>query len=108
MGFTPEGKIKARVRRMLEINKVYHFMPATGGYGRSGVPDIVGCANGYFFGVECKADANKKLTHLQQRELDNIENCGGYAFVVCDDWTLRTLESWIVGVMTVPTKKGEE
>ena len=37
MGYTPEGKIKARVRRILEINHAYHFMPATGGYGRAGV-----------------------------------------------------------------------
>ena len=46
MGFTPEGKVKARVRRILEINKVYHFLPATGGYGRSGIPDIIGCYRG--------------------------------------------------------------
>lgn len=108
MGFTPEGKIKARVRRILEINKVYHFMPATGGYGRSGVPDIVGCLKGKFFGVECKASPDKKPTMLQQRELDRIQYEGGVVFIVSDDLTLKALENWISTAMTVPTKKGEK
>ena len=107
MGITPEGKIKARVRRILEINKVYHFMPATGGYGRSGVPDIVGCANGKFFAIECKASADKKPTALQQKELDHIEEAGGFTFIVCDDRTVKHFEVWLVAAMTVPTTKKE-
>ena len=52
---TPEKKVKKRVARQLEDLGCYYFYPATGGYGRSGVPDIVGCFEGKFFGLECKA-----------------------------------------------------
>ena len=95
MAITPEGKVKAKVRALLKEYYIYHFMPATGGYGRSGVPDIVGCVNGEFFAVECKADSTKKLTALQQRELDNIAKAGGSPFVICDDSTLSYFETWL-------------
>ena len=95
MGYTPEGKIKARVRRILEINHAYHFMPATGGYGRAGVPDFVGCYYGTFYAVECKGSINDKLTQLQQREIDRIAKAGGNAFIVYDDISLKTLEQWL-------------
>jgi len=41
---TPEKKVKEKVVKYLkEYGKdIYYFFPATGGYGRSGVPDIVG------------------------------------------------------------------
>jgi len=100
MAITPEGRIKAKVKALLKKYDVYHFMPATGGYGRSGVPDIVGCCNGEFFAVECKADSTKKLTALQEKELDNICVAGGYPFVVCDERTLYFFESWIQSFLT--------
>ena len=78
---TPEAKVKAKVKRVLDTMGAYYFMPATGGYGRSGVPDIVGCINGQFFGIECKAGANKP-TALQLKELDKIKAVGGLVFVV--------------------------
>ena len=53
----------------------------TGGYGRSGVPDIVGCYRGRFFGIECKAGRNTP-TPLQQINLDDIEKQKGIALVV--------------------------
>jgi Holliday junction resolvase len=52
---TPEGRVKKQLRAVLDELGVYYFMPATGGYGRSGVPDIVGCARHQFFAIECKA-----------------------------------------------------
>lgn len=78
---TPEGKVKARAKQILESLCAYYFMPATGGYGRSGVPDIVGCFNGVFFALECKANGNKP-TALQAREIDRINVAGGFAMVV--------------------------
>ena len=57
---TPEKKVKnAVVKRLKEMTGVYYFYPVTSGYGRSGVPDIVGCYKGKFFGIECKAGKNK-------------------------------------------------
>ena len=78
---TPEAKVKTAVKKILTERGAYFFMPATGGYGRSGVPDIVGCHNGMFFGIECKAGSNEP-TALQLRELDKIQRNGGYIAIV--------------------------
>jgi len=81
MAMTPEGKVKAKVRKKLDEAKAYYFMPATGGYGKSGVPDIVACVNGWFIGIECKAGINKP-TALQQNNLNAIKASGGTALVI--------------------------
>lgn len=81
MALTPEKKVKDRVRKILDGLGAYYFFPATGGYGRSGVPDIVGCYNGVFFGIECKAGKGT-TTALQDRELQRIKDAGGIALVV--------------------------
>lgn len=90
---TPEGKVKAAVAKILKKYNVYYFFPATGGYGRSGVPDIVGCLNGRFIGIECKA-GNNKPTALQGRELKRICEAGGSSTVV-DETNIVRFESWI-------------
>lgn len=81
---TPEGKVKERAKKILDSLCAYYFMPATGGYGRSGIPDIVGCLNGVFFAIECKAGGNKP-TALQLREIDRINVAGGFAITVDED-----------------------
>jgi len=81
MAITPEKKVKDKVAKVLKQLGAYYFFPATGGYGRSGVPDIVGCYNGKFFGIECKAGKNT-TTALQELELEKIRKAGGIALVV--------------------------
>ena len=78
---TPESSVKRKVRKMLEELDCYYFMPATGGYGKSGVPDFVACHNGKFYGIECKAGKNQP-TALQEFNLNNIDRCGGIALVI--------------------------
>jgi len=78
---TPEAKVKKKVVAILKELRAYYFYPVTGGYGGSGVPDIVGCYHGKFFGIECKAGKGK-LTALQQKNLDSIKAMGGIALVV--------------------------
>ena len=78
---TPEKKVKNKVVAILKEHKAYYFYPMTGGYGRSGVPDIVGCYRGIFFGIECKAKGNKP-TALQSKNLSDIMGAGGMAMIV--------------------------
>jgi Holliday junction resolvase len=78
---TPEAKVKRTVRAHLVAMGAYYFYPVTGGYGTSGVPDIVGCYNGTFFGIECKANGNKP-TPLQKKNLAAIAAAGGIALVI--------------------------
>ena len=85
MASTPEKKVKLKVRSILDWHEdVYCFTPMTGGYGRSGVPDIVGCHKGRFFAIECKA-GNNTTTALQERELQKIRDAGGIALVVNEE-----------------------
>lgn len=84
MASTPESKVKKKVVELLKEAGAYYFFPATGGYGRSGVPDIVVCWKGAFIGIECKA-GNNKPTALQERELQKIQDAGGVAFVVNEE-----------------------
>jgi len=81
---TPEGKVKAKVKKILDVHEVYYFCPATGGYGRSGIPDFVCCYKEMFIALECKAGKGK-TTALQDRELARIHSAGGRAFVVNED-----------------------
>ena len=63
---------------------MYNFMPATHGYGRSGVPDIIACFNGRFIAIETKAGKGTTTT-LQERELDLIRRSGGVAMVINEE-----------------------
>ena len=84
---TPEGKIKTLVKRRLaeEFGENVHIiMPPAGQYGRRGIPDILACVHGVFVGVECKANATRKPTKLQQRQLEGLQAAGGVAGYVWD------------------------
>jgi len=83
MAMTPEGRVKSAVVKILKKHGVYYFFPVSGGYGKSGVPDIVCCARGRFLAVECKANGGNP-TALQARELERINDAGGIAVVVRD------------------------
>ena len=78
---TPEGKVKDKVKRILKDAGFYFFMPPMNGYGSSGVPDIIGCKDGHFLAVECKANGNVP-TALQEKHLKEIVEKGGTSFVV--------------------------
>jgi hypothetical protein len=80
MAKTPEKVVKDKVVAVLKSEEVYYFFPATHGYGRSGVPDIIACVNGHFLAIECKAGGGK-LTALQVREIKHILACNGEAVV---------------------------
>ena len=78
---TPEKKVKDKVKKILTEHGVYYFMPATGGFGKSGVPDIVACVQGVFYGIECKAGKGKP-TALQEKNLMEIMKQGGVAILI--------------------------
>lgn len=90
MAETPERKVKKKVVGVLKALGAYYFYPVTGGFGGSGVPDIIGCYNGRFFGIECKANGNKP-TALQEMNLSKIKAQGGIALVI-DELNVETLQ----------------
>ena len=91
MVMTPEAKVKKVVVKQLKELGAYYFFPATGGYGKSGVPDIVGCWEGLFFGIECKAGKNMP-TALQEKNLRDIRAASGFDLVVNEENMSQVLE----------------
>ena len=94
MARTPEGAVKDKVKLILASLGAYYVMPQTGGFGNSGIPDILCCLNGRFVGIECKANGGK-VTRLQQSHLDEIEMRGGVALVV-DELNLVILKQLLL------------
>jgi hypothetical protein len=84
MALTPEKKVKNKCVKLIQAYGVYYFFPSMNGFGRSGVPDIICCANGTFLGVECKAGDNKP-TGLQLLEMIKIREAGGKTLVVNEE-----------------------
>lgn len=93
MARTPESAVKDKVVAILKELGAYYFFPATHGYGRSGVPDIIGCLNGKFFAIECKA-GNNKPTALQEREMQRIRDTGGNTLVVNEE-NIEVTRLWL-------------
>ena len=81
---TPEGKVKKQVTAILKTYGAYYFSPVTGGFGASGVPDIIACYKGRFIAIECKAGTNKP-TALQLKNLDDIDKQGGITAVINEE-----------------------
>ena len=92
---TPESKVKAKLYKVLKEWGVYYFSPVTGGYGRSGVSDIICCYKGRFLAIECKAGKNKP-TLLQEAEMEKIRAAQGVAMVINED-NIELLEQILKG-----------
>ena len=85
MAQTPEGKVKAAVKRALKERGVWWYMPVQNGMGVVGVPDFICCANGRFVAIETKAPGKKNtLTANQQQRIKEILAAGGTAVVIDD------------------------
>jgi hypothetical protein len=80
---TPEGRVKAAIKKYLVAKGAWFCCPATGGYGSSGTPDFLVCYKGRFIAIEAKRPGGKPTT-LQTDAINAINRCGGTAFV-CDD-----------------------
>jgi len=93
MSATPESKVKKKVVNVLKDYGAYYFYPVTGGFGRSGVPDIVACYLGFFIAIECKA-GNNKPTPLQEAQMAQIRQAGGTAVWVNED-NIHIVDSWL-------------
>ena len=84
---TPEGYEKDDICKYLDSIGAWYFKPYMAGYGKRGVPDIVACIRGVFWGIEVKRKG-KKPTPLQEKRGLEIQNASGW-------WTAGTAEAVI-------------
>lgn len=83
MASTPEGRVKAAVKKRLKDLGVWYYMPVQNGMGVVGIPDFICCHNGKFVAIETKAPGKRgNLSANQERQIMNIHEAGGAAIVV--------------------------
>lgn len=88
MAQTPEGRVKAMVKKRLDGLKddCYRFMPVQSGFGAQTL-DYLNCIRGHFVAIETKAPG-KKLTPMQNATKERIEKAGGIVLVIWDEASL--------------------
>ncbi len=92
---TPEGKVKARVKKLLAAHGAYWHCPVQNGMGAPSL-DFVGCYRGRYFAIEAKA-GNKGMTPRQETTAEEIRAAKGLVFLVNDVEGLDILEEWLNG-----------
>ena len=77
-----ERDIVAAILRLLKKTPGCFAWKEHGGmYGTAGIPDIIACIGGRFYGFEVKTDSGKP-TKLQEATIRKILAAGGTALVV--------------------------
>lgn len=70
-----------QVERFLKTENVWYLKTWGNGIQRAGIPDLLLCCNGFFIGVELKAE-DGKASALQLHELQKIKESGGIAMIL--------------------------
>jgi hypothetical protein len=79
----PEARLRAKVVKALRSYSGWWFVTHGGQFQQGGLPDVMGCYKGYFYGLELKAPGKlHTLTERQAHALKSIKQAGGKATVV--------------------------
>lgn len=81
--------VKAIVKYLRTVPRCFFWKEHGGMYGTAGIPDIIVCINGRFFGFEAKTEDGKP-TKLQEATIRKILAAGGTALVVRSVAEVRT------------------
>lgn len=79
-----EKTFETKVKKYLHEWGCWVLKTWSNGVQREGVPDLLVCCNGYFLGIELKAQ-NGKPSDLQLWNIDKIREAGGIAIVLYPD-----------------------
>ena len=94
-----------------EYPNSYWVKIAGGNYQKRGLPDIIGCIDGLFVGIEVKLPERRNelgaVTPLQQYALDQIHKAGGFTFVAYDvDDVLSILKEYFANAHDTAIRSG--
>lgn len=76
-----EKAFEQKVKVFLKDKGCWVLKTWSNGIQREGVPDLLVCCNGFFIGIELKAE-NGHPSDLQLWNVDQIRNAGGIAIVL--------------------------
>lgn len=77
-----ESTIVANIVVALKAQGFWVFKVHGGPDQTKGIPDLLGCAQGYFFGLEVKVDPKEEPTKMQSYQINEIAKAGGIVGVV--------------------------
>lgn len=94
-----EGDVKKAVKKILNKagEDLWYFMPPANGYGRSGIPDFLGCYKGRMFAIETKF-GNNSPTNNQLREMKALGDADAQVYLVREsnlDWFEAQFMGWV-------------
>lgn len=90
-----EQQIQKKIIAYLESRGCYVVKVISA--SKSGVPDILGCYEGVFFGLEVKTPTTSgNVSKLQEYNLDKIVESGGHSKVV---WDVEQVEEFLGGLL---------
>jgi len=78
-----ESYFKSKIKKLLKAMGFWVYSPRD--IIRSGIPDLICCRTGMFFGIEIKKETAKmkyNITPLQELNLKAINDRGGYSIVL--------------------------
>lgn len=85
-----EQAIQKKIIKYLESQGCY---VVNGVYSKAGIPDLIGCYKGKFFGIEVKKpDTMNTVSKLQEYNLQKIKDLGGNSIVASD---VKTVEDFL-------------
>lgn len=79
-----EKDFEKKVKQFLKEKGCWTLKTWSNGIQREGVPDLLVCCNGFFVGVELKAEKGHP-SELQLWNIEKIRTAGGYAIVLYPD-----------------------
>lgn len=78
-----EKQLRTKIVKALRGYSGFWFVTHATQYGTGGLPDIMGCYSGYFYGLEVKVPGKEHtLTERQSHTLTSIKRAGGKAMMV--------------------------
>ena len=77
----PEKTFETKIKNYLKEQGAWFVKFFANRMTKEGIPDILACLNGYFIGIEVKAD-NGQPSALQLHHCSEIRKAGGFAFVL--------------------------
>ena len=90
---TPEGKVKAKVKKILMEYRAYQHWPVQAGYGNPTL-DCIACYRGLYLAIETKAPG-KKPTERQKMTIRHMQEAGATVFVIDGQQGYNELTSWL-------------
>jgi len=93
MALTPEGRVKKRVKEVLEKYGAYYFMPVQNGMGKPSL-DFIVCHKGRFAAIETKA-GTKSMTDRQVATSDEMRLAGAAVFLINEQYGWLELACWL-------------